>query len=58
LSEGPHAEEASFLDVGEEHDLTGIEHTEISSSVDNDTNDRDTESSIKSDHSITFKYFL
>ncbi len=38
LGEGPHGEEVSFLGVLEEQDFTGIVGTEISSSVEDNTN--------------------
>jgi len=37
LGEGPHGENASLLGIREKHGLTGIEHTEVRSSVEDDT---------------------
>ena len=52
LSETPHGEEVSLLDVFEEHNLTSIEHTEIGGSVGDDTNDGDTETSVESTNTV------
>ena len=52
LSETPHSEEVSSLDVLEEKNLTSIEHTEVRGSVTDDTNDRDTETSVESEWTV------
>jgi hypothetical protein len=52
LSEGPHGEDVGFLWVLEEHDLSGIEGSEVGGSVSDDSDDGDTESSVESLDSI------
>lgn len=52
LSEGPHGEEVSLLDILEENDLAGIEHTEVGGSVGNDTNDGDAETSVEASDTV------
>ena len=47
LSEGPHGEDVGLLGIGEEHGLTGVEHTEIGGAISDDTDDRDTETSVE-----------
>lgn len=47
LCESPESEDVSFLVISPKHDLTGIEHTEVGGSVGDDTNDGDTETSVK-----------
>lgn len=52
LSEGPHGEEVGFLWVLEEESFTSVEATKVGSSVEDDTNNWDSESSVKSIHAI------
>ena len=52
LSESPHGEEVGLLGIGEENSLTGIEGSEVRGSVNNDTNDGDSETSIETNESI------
>jgi len=47
LCETPHSKEVSTFNIFEQHNFTSIEHTEIWSSVSNDTNNWDTESIIE-----------
>merc|ERR1719454_1679322 len=58
LSETPDGKERSLLHVLEQHNLTGIEETEVRSSVGNDTNDGDTETSVESLDTILGSAFL
>jgi len=52
LGKHPHGEDVGVLGVWEEHWFSSIEHTEVSSTVCNDSNDGDSESSVKSLWSI------
>lgn len=52
LSEAPHGEEVSLLGIGEENGLTGIEGTEVRGSVNDDTNDGDSETSVETNETI------
>ena len=47
LSEGPHGEDVGLLGIGEENGLTGVEHTEIGGAISDNTDDRDTETSVE-----------
>ena len=47
LSVGPHHESARLLGVREEHGLASVEHTEVRGTVGDDTDDRDTETSVE-----------
>jgi len=58
LSETPDGEEVGLLHVFEEENLTGIEKTEVRSSVGNDTNDGDTETSVETLDTILGGTFL
>lgn len=58
LSESPHGEDVSLLDVFEEEDLTSIESSEVSSSVENDTDDGDDETSVKSHGAVGLEDLL
>ena len=56
LSESPHSEEVSFLDIFEQHNLSSIEHTEIRGSVSDDTNDGDTETIVETTNSVLGRF--
>ena len=58
LSESPNSEEVSILVVAEKQDFTSIEHTEISSSVSDNSNYGNTKSSVKTIESVTLEYFF
>jgi len=58
LSEGPHGEDVSILGIREENSLTGIEHTEVRGTISDDTNDRDTETSVETLRTILGKNLL
>lgn len=58
LSETPDEEDVGLLHVFEEENLTGIEKTEVRSSVGNDTNDGDTETSVETLDTILGSAFL
>jgi hypothetical protein len=47
LDESPLVKDAGFLEIFEKNDLTGIEGTEVRGSVGDNTNDRDTETVVK-----------
>ena len=47
LSESPHGEHVGFLGIWEENGLTSIEHTEVRSTVSDDTDDGDSETSVE-----------
>ena len=51
LSNGPSGEEVELL-IGREDSLGGIEHSEVSSTVDDDSLDGDEESTVQSDRSV------
>ena len=52
LSEGPGHEEVSFLGIWEESSLASVEHTEVRGTVSDDTDNGDSETSVKSNGSI------
>lgn len=52
LSEHPHGENISSFWVGEKEGLSGIEDTEVAGAVGNNTNDGDTETTVKSSDTI------
>merc|ERR1712178_44196 len=58
LGETPDGKDVSLLHIFEEHDFTGIEKTEVRSSIGNDTNDGDTETSVETLDSISSSAFL
>jgi len=58
LCEGPHGEDVSILGIREKHSLTGIEHTEVRGTISNDTDDRDTETSVETLRTILGKNLL
>lgn len=58
LSETPNSEEVSFLHIFEEHNLTSIEKTEVRGSVSDNTNNRDTETSVETSGTVLGSAFL
>ena len=52
LGEHPHGENAGFAGIGEKDGLSGIVATEVSGTVGNDTNNRDTETTVKSSNTV------
>jgi len=52
LSEHPHGEDVSRFGVGEKEGLSSVEHTEIAGAVSDNTNNRDTETTVKTLRSI------
>lgn len=58
LSETPNSEEVGLLHIFEEQDLTSVEKTEVRSSVADDTNDGDTETSVETLNTILGSTFL
>lgn len=55
LSESPQGKNVGGLGVGEHHGFTSIEHTEVGSAVGNDTDDRDSEASVKTGRAVLGK---
>jgi len=58
LSETPDGKEVSLLHVFEEHNLTSIEKTEVRSSIADDTDNGDTETSVETGNTILSSAFL
>jgi hypothetical protein len=52
LSEAPHGEDISGLGIGEKEGLSSVENTEIAGTVSDDTNDGDTETTVKTSSTI------
>lgn len=54
LSESPHGEDVGFLGIWEHHGLACVEHAEVGGTIGDDTNNRDSETSIETSWAILF----